>query len=45
MDLVCGATDAIRKLGEIRTEPVCSFVTALFDRPTVVDYRGVRKLI
>lgn len=38
MDLVCDATDTIRKLGEVGTNPVSSFVAAVFDRPAIVDY-------
>lgn len=38
MDLICDATNTIRKLGEVRTDPVTGFVATVFDRPAIVDY-------
>jgi hypothetical protein len=45
MDLVCDATDTIRKLGKVRADPVSVFVAAVFDRPAIVDYEALEAFL
>lgn len=41
MDLGCETGDSVGESGRVRDHAVCDGVAVGFDRPAVVDYKGV----